>query len=334
MSTSVSSATASQPQVSVVIPAYNVARFVAEAIRSALAQRAVSLEVIVVDDGSTDRTRAVLEGFAANPRVSLIFQDNLGPSGSRNTALAAARGTYVGFLDADDLWEPSKAEKHVALMESAPGLDVSYSWWRTIDEASRETGRLNTVPPDRVRGGLTFRGLVIENFTGTASTLFCRRKALERVGGFEPSLRSNVDLDLLLRLAALRPNNIALVPEILTSYRKRADQITTDWSRMRTNLEVVLARATAAAPQEVERVRREAFARGARYHAYIAYERGDFRAARRLLAQAWAAHPVSLGRDKRAWLTTAAILASFLPSDAHRALADAAKSWRTRKVDS
>jgi len=323
----------SNPRVSVVVPAYNVEPYVGAAIRSALGQRAVSLEVIAVDDGSTDGTRAVLQHLAAaDPRLRVVFQGNQGPSGSRNAALALARGAYVGFLDADDLWEPEKAARHIELMDASPGIDISYSWWRVIDEAGRETGRRATLPARRIPGGLTLAGLLIENFTGTLSTTFCRREALSLVGGFDAGLRSNVDLDLLLRLAALRPGNVALVPEILTSYRMRSGQITKDWTRMRSNLEVVIRKAAQRAPEQVAAVQREAFARWTRYHAYVAYEAGDVAAARRLIREAWTAHPASLARDKRAWLTTAAILATHLPAKSHRVLAETVKSWRARKA--
>jgi len=320
------------PKVSVVIPAFNVAPYVGDAIRSALAQRGVSLEVIVVDDGSTDATRDVLQAFAGDPRVRLILQENQGPSGSRNTALAAARGAFVGFLDADDLWMPTKAARHVALMTADPSIDLSYSWWHTIDDASRPTGRSSTVAAARVLGGLTFSGLVIENFTGTASTVFCRRDAVVQVGGFDPALRSNVDLDLLLRLAARRPGNIALVPEILTAYRMRSDQITKNWLLMETNWRTVIEKAAQIAPAEVARVHRVALARQCRYLAYIAYEARDLYAARRLLAKAWLNRPSALVRDRRAWLTTAAVIASFLPAPLHEALAQRVVSLRARRA--
>jgi glycosyltransferase involved in cell wall biosynthesis len=321
-----------EPQVSVVMPAYNVAAFVGDAIRSALAQRDVDLEVLVVDDGSNDGTRQILTSFEGDPRVRTFYQDHGGPSVSRNTALAAARGRYVGFLDADDLWEPTKAAKHVAVMDANPALDVTYSWWRTIDERSRDTGRRTTVPAARVPGGTTFAGLVIENFTGTASSVFCRRSAARAVGGFDPALRSNVDLDFLLRVAALRPGNIALVPEILTAYRMRAHQITASWRRMQENWQHVIAKAAAIAPAEVARVQRQALARQSRYYAYLAYEAGDLPAARRLLRAAWRQHTGTLARDRRAWLTTAAVLASYLPESIHRTLANAARSWRARRA--
>lgn len=323
------------PDLSIIIPAYNVVDYLGDAIRSAIAQQGVTFEIVVVDDGSTDGTRAVMDSFANDPRMKLLAQENQGPSGSRNTALQIAKGRYIGFLDADDLWEPIKAAKHVAFMDANPVFDITYSWWRVIDEAGRDTGRRNTVPVSSLPRGASFAGLLIENFTGTASTVFCRRETVVTVGGFDNTLRSNVDLDLLLRIAALRSGNIGLIPELLTSYRMRPGQITKDWPRMMTNWKKLVSRLQQVHPDLVDAaVLDEATARQLRYCAYIAYEAGDYAAARRLVYRAWAHRPQCLARDKRAWLTTAAIAATLLPARIHDQLADAAKAYRARNAQS
>jgi glycosyltransferase involved in cell wall biosynthesis len=307
--------------ISIVVPAYNVARYIAAALDSALAQIGVSLEVIVVDDGSTDSTAEVLARYARDPRVTIVSQHNTGPCISRNVGISRAQGRYIGFLDGDDLWEPGKAAAHVSLMDARPEFDTTYSWWRIIDGNGAATGRTNTRAPADLPAGSGFEGLLVENFTGTASTLVCRRAAIEAVGGFDPALRSNVDLDLLLRLALLRDGNLALVPEILTSYRVHGSQITGDWQRMEENWNKVLDKMRLLAPARVARVEQVARGRVCRYLAYIAYIRGDGANARRLMGQAWRLAPGSMAVDFRCWLVTMAVASTVLPPRLQAALA-------------
>ena len=312
--------------VSVVLPAYNVAPWVGEAVESALAQDHSELELIVIDDGSTDGTWDVLRSWAGHPRVLLERQFNGGPSGSRNTALAKARGTYVAFLDADDRWKPNKVSRHVAVMEAEPDLDLTFSWWQVIDDAGRDTGRRGR--PAAGRYG--FADLVRENITGTASTVIARRSAIEAAGGFDPTLRANVDLDLWLRIAARRPRNLACIPELLVDYRQRPGQIVSDWARMERNWRTVLDKARAIDPAAVAEVEAEAQALYARYVSCIAYQAGDWGTAREKLAAAWRTAPATIAADRRSWLTTAAVLATLLPSKWHDRLVGMAKAARVQ----
>ncbi len=309
-----------RPDISIIVPAFNLEAYIAEAIASALAQVGVEHEVIVVDDGSTDGTGERIAAFLGHPRLRVISQGNTGPARSRNVGIEAAGGRYVGFLDGDDLWDPDKARRHVALMDARPDLDVSYSWWRVIDADGVVTGRSNTCRPEDLPYGIGFEGLIVENFTGTASTVVCRREAVRAVGGMDPSLRSNVDLDLLLRMALLRERNIGLVAEVLTSYRSHGSQITGDWRRMQSNWELVLEKARRLAPARTAAVEAVARGRVSRYFAYIAYVRGDHASARRLIRRAWRGAWRSMLRDRRAWLTTVAVAATLLPAPVHGAL--------------
>ena len=319
------------PDVSIVVPAHNVERFIAAALRSALAQRGVAVEVVVVDDGSTDGTPAEVARFAGDPRLRVVRQPNAGLAAARNAGLAAASGRYVGFLDGDDLWDPDKARWHVELMDARPWVDLSYSWWWIVDEEGRATGRGNTAPARRLPGGLSLEGLVVENFTGNGSNVVCRRGALIRAGGFDPRLRACEDLDAWLRVAALREGNIALVPEILTSYRMRGGQMTRDWRRMRAGWEAAIGKARRLAPKRVARVEAMARARLGRFLAYIAYEAGEHAAARALIRGAWRSSPRVLLGDRRCWLVTGAVLAAaVLPRGWHDRLSTGVKERRAR----
>src|SRR5262245_9882120 len=119
------SSRAHMPRVSVIMPAYNVEPFVAEAARSVLAQTFRDLELVVVDDGSTDGTADVVAAIAATePRVRLVRQPNRGLAGARNTAMRMARGDIFALLDSDDLWEPEFLGEQVAILDARPSIDI------------------------------------------------------------------------------------------------------------------------------------------------------------------------------------------------------------------
>src|SRR5574337_356453 len=119
-----------RPTVSVVVPAYNAAAFLRRAIDSVLGQTAVDLELLVVDDGSTDATLQLLAGYGE--RLRAISQVNAGPAGARNRGLALARGRYIAFLDADDWWLPEKLGRQVALLDSRPEIGFCSTGTRVV----------------------------------------------------------------------------------------------------------------------------------------------------------------------------------------------------------
>jgi hypothetical protein len=205
-----------RPRLSVVIPAYNVAPFVAEAIVSALTQTVAELDVVVVDDGSTDGTAAVVAAIA-DPRLRLVQKPNGGLSSARNAGIRAARAPFVGFLDADNRWRPDKAARHLEVMESAPTIAVTFSDSAYIDERGRPTGQL-------LAARLAEPGLleaVRYNWLGNGSTPVVRRAVFATVGGFDESLRAAEDQDLWVRILHRGAGRIVRVPAVLTEYRIR-----------------------------------------------------------------------------------------------------------------
>jgi glycosyltransferase involved in cell wall biosynthesis len=215
-------------KLSVIIPVYNMAAFVAQTVRSVLEQALQDLEIIIVDDGSTDSSLEVCRQFGRYANVTLIAQTNAGVSAARNRGLRQACGAYIAFLDADDLWHPEKAARQCAVLDQRPDVDMTWSDWRTIDEKGN-AGRRSLSPP--TPPGLDT--LLVRNFTGNPSTVIARRSAVETAGGFDERMLSEcADWDLWLRIATRRPGNLHHVPGVLTAYRRYSGQMSGNWRKM------------------------------------------------------------------------------------------------------
>lgn len=188
------------PLVSVVMATYNMAQYVGQAIQSVLAQDYQALEVIVVDDGSTDDTPNVLAHFSEDPRVRVIRQANAGQTVAKNRGLQAARGQYVGFCDADNLWCPGKLAMQLPLLQAQREPTIIYGDIQLIDGDGKD---LPTPKRRRYSGRITGQ-LLVDNFV-TFNTVLASRQLLEEAGGFDESLRMGIDYDLWLRLSVKYP---------------------------------------------------------------------------------------------------------------------------------
>lgn len=196
--------------VSVIIPAYNAAPFISQAIESALAQTGVAVEVIVVDDGSVDQTPAKLAAFGAQIRV--IRQANAGIGLARNRGAAMARGTWLAFLDADDEWLPAKLSRQLAQIGTA---ELGYTDRWNFGERQGLPERLSQSMS--LYQGDVFEPLLLGNCL-TISSVIIKRHRFEALGGFDPAMRGNEDWDLYLRHCGMG-GQIALCAEPLTRYR-------------------------------------------------------------------------------------------------------------------
>ncbi len=186
------------PRVSVILPAYNREDLVARAIDSVLAQSFTDFELIVVDDCSTDGTRAVLERYRGHPRVRLVLSDvNRGGGGARNLGIAEARADLIAFQDSDDVWLPHKLAAQVAAMDARPAAGLCYCG--ALYSAGRESYYLPKALFDRFEGDMSDQ-ILIHNTTST-QTLVIRREALDRAGHFDGSFRRLQDWDLMIRVA-------------------------------------------------------------------------------------------------------------------------------------
>jgi len=225
--------TGERPLVSVVIPCFNHARFLGEAITSALAQTYAPVEIVVVDDGSNDDTAAVVAPF---PGVRYVRQENQGLAAARNTGLRESRGAYLVFLDADDRLLPQALEAGMRHLEPSPGCAFVSGRFRYVDAA----GALESedvqpwIPEDAYLAFL--RG----NYVGMHATVVYRRAPLEAARGFDVSLPACEDYDLYLRLASTFP--VLRHDEVVADYRQHGTNMSRDLTLMLPAVLAVLRR--------------------------------------------------------------------------------------------
>jgi glycosyltransferase involved in cell wall biosynthesis len=184
-----------EPRVSVIVPAYNMAEYTVETIESLRAQTYPDVEIIVVDDGSTDGTAMALERFGDS--IIRLRQENRGACAARNRGFRASTGELVAFLDCDDLYHPEKVERFVAWFRDHPGVGMVYSPEYLIDENGEIVGENR---PRRPHSGEVFSRLLRRNFVGS-STPIVRREALDEVGLWDEAIFTTADWDLWLRIA-------------------------------------------------------------------------------------------------------------------------------------
>ncbi len=202
--------------VSIIVPAFNAAATVAATLRSVCGQTHENLEIIVVDDGSTDETAEIVAAIAANdPRVRLVRQTNRGLVSARNAGIEAARGKFIAPVDADDLWHPEKIEAQLAAMRSADA-GMAYCWYWSIDVEGRlVAGAYTAVEPE----GDVYSELLLNSFIGASTPLF-DAATLIRVGGYQEVGGGCEDLECHLAVAARSP--VLLVPRFLVGYQLHA----------------------------------------------------------------------------------------------------------------
>lgn len=213
------------PRVSVVIPCFNAERFIAATLKAVLAQQGAQLEVIVIDDGSTDASvRIVSESF---PGVRLISQANAGVAAARNAGIAAALHEWVAFCDADDIWLPGKLTAQFDALAACPGARMSYTAWQvwTSDTPEPSPGEIATLAGVDKPGasGWVYPDLLLDCVVWT-STVLARREVFDEVGVFDTGLRIGEDYDLWLR--ASRATRIERVTRPLALYRQHPASIT------------------------------------------------------------------------------------------------------------
>jgi glycosyltransferase involved in cell wall biosynthesis len=260
-----------RPAVSVVIPCFNGERLVGDAIRSALAQTYPETEIIVIDDGSTDGSRDVIETFA--DCVRWVGEPHRGGGAARNRGLELARGEFIQFLDADDVLDAECIAQKVAMQEEHPDVCICCDW-RRIDLSGQVATEEPGVNGDSVEAALTER-------IQTASPLH-RASDLLRVAGFDASLPCCQETDLHLRLAC-QGVRFRRLPQALLTVRRQPNSVSSDYTKLLLQHEVIFVRAAEIlrVRDELTPARRFAFARQLAGDGRLLFRRGMRAAARR-----------------------------------------------------
>jgi glycosyltransferase involved in cell wall biosynthesis len=209
-----------KPLVSVIIPAYNAAKYIKQTIDSVLSQKLTNYEIIVIDDGSTDQTSQIIASYDHD--IIYVFQENRGQGAARNAGLQLARGDLISFLDADDLWCPDALLLLVQMLAKRPNIDVVYCWWEYVDEHGRELpekGRYSQ------RGNLLDSLLLSNRFP--IMTSLTRRTCIDKINGFDESRCITEDWDFWLRLAK-NGCQFEYLPHVLAKYRFHGNNWTLD----------------------------------------------------------------------------------------------------------
>jgi GT2 family glycosyltransferase len=281
------------PQVSVIVPCYNHARYLPQALHSVLSQTFSDWEAIIVDDGSTDNTRDIAARFS-DPRVQYKYQENRGLSAARNAGIRAARGQYLAFLDADDAWAPEFLEACVAKLAAVDTAAAVVTLCRFIDEDGVDLPRVG----GRAVSSEAFRACLMEGGFFPPNAALVRAHAAQRAGPFDENLTSLEDWDLWLRIAALG-GLVLCIPKPLARYRVTANSMSTDAVRMHRNRIAVLTKHFGAAQGEPiawAEEKRKAYAFGYRCTALGYLEQQQTDTAWRWLEEAVATWPQLLNR--------------------------------------
>jgi glycosyltransferase involved in cell wall biosynthesis len=222
-------------KVSVIIPAYNGDRYIGQAIESILQQTYGDYEIIVVDDGSSDRTQEILTNYS--DRLHYFQQQNQGVAAARNKGLEVARGEYISFLDQDDYFLPEKLSLQVSLLDRQPELGFVNSGWQIVNQQGEG---ITAVEPWHQLPKLNAAGIIVWKPVFLGAMLF-RRDWLKRTGGFDRQLVQTPDVDLVMRLALLGAKG-EWVDRVTVCYRQHSSNASLNSIQQAQELEHLLAR--------------------------------------------------------------------------------------------
>ena len=233
------------PVISVIIPTYNAERTILETITSVQKQTFSDFELLLINDGSSDRTLELLQNIS-DERLQIFSYENAGVSVARNRGIAHATGEVIAFLDADDLWTPDKLELQVAALQQHPQAGVAYSWTYIMDEK----GKSFHVDESIFFEGDVYVNLLVRNFICSGSNSLIRRQAIESVGEFDPTLTHGEDWEFYLRLAADWP--FVVVPKAQILYRQTSGSASSKVEVMEKGVLRAVEKVFIAVPKELQ----------------------------------------------------------------------------------
>lgn len=307
------------PKISIVITVYNAEPFIAAALDSVLAQSFTDFEAIVINDGSSDGSGAILDSYQRrDPRFRIFHQHNQGPAAALNAGLRLASGEYISLLDGDDRFLPHKLQRQSAALDTHPEIDLNFSQSVWIGAEGRSLG----IRSAKVSGRLSYLDLLEDFVIGNTSSVLFRRRCLAFPEPCDPRLAYCYDLDLFLRIAMLRPGNVEAIPEVLTEYRRHPGQISRNRRAMELEWDRVVEGLRArSSPPGAENSIRRGQSNMARYFAFLAYESSQFSDAARRLVTSFRHRPGLFLADRRNWMLAGAVASALLlPGSLHRKL--------------
>lgn len=285
--------------VSIIIPVYKAEKYVAKTVNSALEQTYKNIEILIIDDGSPDRSLEICQQLT-DPRITIISQQNRGLPGARNTGIRYAKGKYLAFLDADDLWLPEKIEKHIEHLENSPAVGVSFSRSAFIDGSGQSLGiyqipKLENITPTLV---------LCRNPISNGSAAVIRRKVFQDIK-FQDNLYGAVenfyfdeqlnhsnsdatDVECWLRITIKTNWQIEGIAEALTLYRVNSGGLSANTLQQLSSLEEVIEKTRSYAPELIDRCGKLARAYHLRYTARRAVSLQDGSLAVQLINQSLA----------------------------------------------
>jgi glycosyltransferase involved in cell wall biosynthesis len=256
-------------KVSVIIPAYNSIIFLPEAVESVLAQTFTDFEILIIDDGSSDGTEE-WASKVSDPRLKLIRQENQGASVARNTGIAYSKGSYIAFLDADDVWRPTKLEQQVRVLDTNQDIGLVHTFVTYINEQGEylfDAGRHHKA------GNVWKEMLAREDLIFCGSTPMVRRQCFETCGVFNPALKGCEDWECWTRIAA--QYSFQVLEEPLVSYRQHSHSTTKNLDLMLFHMSCVIEQAFKPVPAHLQYLKRRSHARTSFYLAERSYEAGN-----------------------------------------------------------
>lgn len=243
------------PKVSVIVPVYQVEVYIAETLRSILSQTLTDFEVLLVDDGSQDRSVEICRSFT-DPRIKIISQANRGLAGARNTGIRQAQGDYLAFLDGDDLWLPEKLAHHVAHLEANPELGISFSYSAFVDQEGQPLGIFQTPKLTEIDAV----HVLCRNPVSNGSVPVIRRQVFDDIGFgatihgelqtcyFDETFRQSEDIECWLRIALTTNWQMAGLGELLTLYRVNTGGLSANIEKQLAAWERVITKTHSYAP--------------------------------------------------------------------------------------
>ena len=318
------------PRISVIIPYYNAEKYISRTIQSVLNQTYSDFEVILVDDGSTDRGVEICQSFN-DSRIKIIRQANRGAPGARNTGIRHAQCDYIALLDSDDLWSPHKLAHHIAHLEKETDVGISFCYSEFIDESDK---RLGLYQKSKRLTGITPDDILCRNPVGNGSSAVIRREMLEAIKFqdnhyglvedcyFDESFKRAEDVEFWLRACIASKGRVAGIPEVLTYYRINEGGLSANAIGQLHALDRVIEKTRTYAPDVIDRCESLARAYHFRYTARRLATLGESKMAMKMLHSSLRSNwRIILDEPRKTMLTTLAVYCiHYLPAKLYRPL--------------